>query len=202
MLHFNSDDDDDDDHCSVLCWCAAFKKEMLKRINEKWIFFLFGRKTRSMSALLKVDLWVSRCSMPSQPLQSSHFCSSTSHWHEQKEILWLWSLWSSPTLLLSLRHFSFSVWLRIDEGFLLCFCVCSALQQHLADINVEGPDNVYVHWIVSTSGSHSSLSSADVSLACVSERGGNLLHYRIVHFQFFFSREPNQQAVVSSAWVI
>uniref|UniRef100_A0AAR2KPX1 TBC1 domain family member 23 n=1 Tax=Pygocentrus nattereri TaxID=42514 RepID=A0AAR2KPX1_PYGNA len=37
------------------------------------------------------------------------------------------------------------------------------LQQHLADINVEGPDNVYVHWIVSTSGSHSSLSSADVS---------------------------------------
>uniref|UniRef100_A0A8C1ANW6 TBC1 domain family member 23 n=1 Tax=Cyprinus carpio carpio TaxID=630221 RepID=A0A8C1ANW6_CYPCA len=38
-----------------------------------------------------------------------------------------------------------------------------ALQQHLADINVEGPDNVYVHWIVSTSGSHSSLSSADVS---------------------------------------
>uniref|UniRef100_A0A671TCX6 TBC1 domain family member 23 n=1 Tax=Sinocyclocheilus anshuiensis TaxID=1608454 RepID=A0A671TCX6_9TELE len=38
-----------------------------------------------------------------------------------------------------------------------------ALQQHLADINVEGPDNVYVHWIVSTSGSHSSLSSADDS---------------------------------------
>uniref|UniRef100_A0A8C2C2G9 TBC1 domain family member 23 n=1 Tax=Cyprinus carpio TaxID=7962 RepID=A0A8C2C2G9_CYPCA len=37
-----------------------------------------------------------------------------------------------------------------------------ALQQHLADINVEGPDNVYVHWIVSTSGSYSSLSSADV----------------------------------------
>ncbi|XP_018605675.1 TBC1 domain family member 23 isoform X1 [Scleropages formosus] len=36
-----------------------------------------------------------------------------------------------------------------------------ALQQHLADINVEGPDNVYVHWIVSTSGSHSSLSSVD-----------------------------------------
>ncbi|KAG7467202.1 hypothetical protein MATL_G00150800 [Megalops atlanticus] len=31
-----------------------------------------------------------------------------------------------------------------------------ALQQHLADINVEGPDNVYVHWIVSTSGSHGS----------------------------------------------
>ncbi|XP_065121023.2 TBC1 domain family member 23 isoform X2 [Paramisgurnus dabryanus] len=39
-----------------------------------------------------------------------------------------------------------------------------ALQQHLADINVEGPDNVYVHWIVSTSGSHSSLSSADGEL--------------------------------------
>uniref|UniRef100_A0AAR2KBU1 Rab-GAP TBC domain-containing protein n=1 Tax=Pygocentrus nattereri TaxID=42514 RepID=A0AAR2KBU1_PYGNA len=38
-----------------------------------------------------------------------------------------------------------------------------ALQQHLADINVEGPDNVYVHWIVSTSGSHSSLSSADLN---------------------------------------
>uniref|UniRef100_A0A8B9K6M0 TBC1 domain family member 23 n=1 Tax=Astyanax mexicanus TaxID=7994 RepID=A0A8B9K6M0_ASTMX len=39
-----------------------------------------------------------------------------------------------------------------------------ALQQHLADINVEGPDNVYVHWIVSTSGSHSSLGSADGDL--------------------------------------
>ncbi|TVK90619.1 TBC1 domain family member 23 [Bagarius yarrelli] len=39
-----------------------------------------------------------------------------------------------------------------------------ALQKHLADINVEGPDNVYVHWIVSTSGSHSSLSSADGEL--------------------------------------
>lgn len=46
----------------------------------------------------------------------------------------------------------------------------SALQQHLADINVEGPDNVYVHWIVSTSGSHSSLSSVDVSLVCVHVR--------------------------------
>ncbi|MGH0144589.1 UNVERIFIED_CONTAM: hypothetical protein FKN15_036230 [Acipenser sinensis] len=34
-----------------------------------------------------------------------------------------------------------------------------ALQQHLADINVEGPDNVYVHWIVSTSGSRGSISS-------------------------------------------
>uniref|UniRef100_A0A6Q2Y0W0 TBC1 domain family member 23 n=1 Tax=Esox lucius TaxID=8010 RepID=A0A6Q2Y0W0_ESOLU len=38
-----------------------------------------------------------------------------------------------------------------------------ALQQHLADINVEGQDN-YVHWIVSTSGSHSSLNSADGDL--------------------------------------
>ncbi|XP_030647466.1 TBC1 domain family member 23 isoform X2 [Chanos chanos] len=37
-----------------------------------------------------------------------------------------------------------------------------ALQQHLADMNVDsGPDNVYVNWIVSTSGSHGSLSSAD-----------------------------------------
>ncbi|MGH0164333.1 UNVERIFIED_CONTAM: hypothetical protein FKN15_001982 [Acipenser sinensis] len=35
-----------------------------------------------------------------------------------------------------------------------------ALQQHLADINVEGPDNVYVHWIVSTSGSRGSISSS------------------------------------------
>ncbi|XP_046893006.1 TBC1 domain family member 23 isoform X4 [Hypomesus transpacificus] len=36
-----------------------------------------------------------------------------------------------------------------------------ALQQHLADMNVDGLDSSYVHWIVSTSGSHSSLSSAD-----------------------------------------
>ncbi|XP_053312914.1 TBC1 domain family member 23 isoform X2 [Spea bombifrons] len=33
------------------------------------------------------------------------------------------------------------------------------LQQHLADINVEGPDNGYGHWIASTSGSRSSTSS-------------------------------------------
>ncbi|XP_075053110.1 TBC1 domain family member 23 isoform X4 [Mixophyes fleayi] len=33
------------------------------------------------------------------------------------------------------------------------------LQQHLADINVEGPDNGYGHWIISTSGSRSSMSS-------------------------------------------
>ncbi|XP_077440883.1 TBC1 domain family member 23 isoform X2 [Vanacampus margaritifer] len=36
-----------------------------------------------------------------------------------------------------------------------------ALQQHLVDMTVEGLDSSYIHWIVSTSGSHSSLSSAD-----------------------------------------
>ncbi|CAG5862057.1 unnamed protein product [Menidia menidia] len=36
-----------------------------------------------------------------------------------------------------------------------------ALQKHLVDMNVEGLDSSYVNWIVSTSGSHSSLSSAD-----------------------------------------
>ncbi|TWW57523.1 TBC1 domain family member 23 [Takifugu flavidus] len=36
-----------------------------------------------------------------------------------------------------------------------------ALQKHLVDMNVEGLDSSYIHWIVSTSGSHSSLSSAD-----------------------------------------
>ncbi|NXQ02465.1 TBC23 protein, partial [Vidua macroura] len=36
-----------------------------------------------------------------------------------------------------------------------------ALQQHLADINVEGPDNGYGHWIASTSGSRNSISSVD-----------------------------------------
>uniref|UniRef100_A0A672HU63 TBC1 domain family member 23 n=1 Tax=Salarias fasciatus TaxID=181472 RepID=A0A672HU63_SALFA len=36
-----------------------------------------------------------------------------------------------------------------------------ALQQHLVDMNIEGLDSSYVHWIVSTSGSHSSLCSAD-----------------------------------------
>ncbi|KAK7144714.1 hypothetical protein R3I94_010966 [Phoxinus phoxinus] len=46
-----------------------------------------------------------------------------------------------------------------------------ALQQHLADINVEGPDNVYVHWIVSTSGSHSSLSSADGEMNSTDGKG-------------------------------
>ncbi|XP_056102328.1 TBC1 domain family member 23 isoform X2 [Rhinichthys klamathensis goyatoka] len=46
-----------------------------------------------------------------------------------------------------------------------------ALQQHLADINVEGPDNVYVHWIVSTSGSHSSLSSVDGELNSTDGKG-------------------------------
>ncbi|XP_076871203.1 TBC1 domain family member 23 isoform X2 [Brachyhypopomus gauderio] len=38
-----------------------------------------------------------------------------------------------------------------------------ALQQHLADINVEGPDNVYVHWIVSTSGSPNSSADGDLN---------------------------------------
>uniref|UniRef100_A0A8C1APV9 TBC1 domain family member 23 n=1 Tax=Cyprinus carpio carpio TaxID=630221 RepID=A0A8C1APV9_CYPCA len=49
--------------------------------------------------------------------------------------------------------------------------VTLSLQQHLADINVEGPDNVYVHWIVSTSGSHSSLSSADGELNSTDGKG-------------------------------
>ncbi|XP_069493342.1 TBC1 domain family member 23 isoform X2 [Ambystoma mexicanum] len=35
-----------------------------------------------------------------------------------------------------------------------------ALQQHLADINVDGPENGYGHWIASTSGSRSSISSS------------------------------------------
>ncbi|XP_013922531.1 PREDICTED: TBC1 domain family member 23 isoform X2 [Thamnophis sirtalis] len=34
-----------------------------------------------------------------------------------------------------------------------------ALQQHLADINIEGPDNGYGHWIASTSGSKISINS-------------------------------------------
>uniref|UniRef100_A0AAZ3S5A6 TBC1 domain family member 23 n=1 Tax=Oncorhynchus tshawytscha TaxID=74940 RepID=A0AAZ3S5A6_ONCTS len=37
-----------------------------------------------------------------------------------------------------------------------------ALQQHLTDINVEGPDN-YVHWIVSTSGSRNACASNALS---------------------------------------
>ncbi|XP_017279057.1 TBC1 domain family member 23 isoform X1 [Kryptolebias marmoratus] len=40
-----------------------------------------------------------------------------------------------------------------------------ALQKHLVDMNVEGLDSSYVNWIVSTSGSHSSLSSADGELS-------------------------------------
>lgn len=45
--------------------------------------------------------------------------------------------------------------------------VILALQQHLADINVDGPENGYGHWIASTSGSRSSISSSvDVSV-CV-----------------------------------
>uniref|UniRef100_A0A5F9CI50 TBC1 domain family member 23 n=1 Tax=Oryctolagus cuniculus TaxID=9986 RepID=A0A5F9CI50_RABIT len=35
-----------------------------------------------------------------------------------------------------------------------------ALQQHLADINVDGPENGYGHWIASTSGSRSSVNSS------------------------------------------
>lgn len=49
------------------------------------------------------------------------------------------------------------------EGKTQEICVIPALQKHLVDMNVEGLDSSYVHWIVSTSGSHSSLSSADVS---------------------------------------
>uniref|UniRef100_A0A8C0V5S5 TBC1 domain family member 23 n=1 Tax=Cyanistes caeruleus TaxID=156563 RepID=A0A8C0V5S5_CYACU len=37
----------------------------------------------------------------------------------------------------------------------------TALQQHLADINVEGPENGYGHWIASTSGSRNSINSVD-----------------------------------------
>uniref|UniRef100_A0A3P9PXN5 TBC1 domain family member 23 n=1 Tax=Poecilia reticulata TaxID=8081 RepID=A0A3P9PXN5_POERE len=43
----------------------------------------------------------------------------------------------------------------------LTFCAVSALQKHLVDMNVEGLDSSYMNWIVSTSGSHSSLSSVD-----------------------------------------
>uniref|UniRef100_A0A3B3UHD2 TBC1 domain family member 23 n=1 Tax=Poecilia latipinna TaxID=48699 RepID=A0A3B3UHD2_9TELE len=43
----------------------------------------------------------------------------------------------------------------------LTFCGVSALQKHLVDMNVEGLDSSYMNWIVSTSGSHSSLSSVD-----------------------------------------
>ncbi|TKC43824.1 hypothetical protein EI555_007511, partial [Monodon monoceros] len=45
-----------------------------------------------------------------------------------------------------------------------------ALQQHLADINVDGPENGYGHWIASTSGSRSSVSS---SLDGESSNGSN-----------------------------
>uniref|UniRef100_A0A3B4B9B1 TBC1 domain family member 23 n=1 Tax=Periophthalmus magnuspinnatus TaxID=409849 RepID=A0A3B4B9B1_9GOBI len=37
-----------------------------------------------------------------------------------------------------------------------------ALQKHLVDMNIEGLDSSYLNWIVSTSGSHSSLSSVDL----------------------------------------
>lgn len=46
----------------------------------------------------------------------------------------------------------------------------SALQQHLADINVEGPESGYGHWIASTSGSRGSISSVDVS-TCMEQAG-------------------------------
>ena len=52
-----------------------------------------------------------------------------------------------------------SVWIFVISEH----CVISALQKHLVDMNIEGLDSSYLHWIVSTSGSHSSLSSADVS---------------------------------------
>lgn len=56
-------------------------------------------------------------------------------------------------------HFAFLWKVKEDSAI----CVIPALQKHLVDMNVEGLDSSYVHWIVSTSGSHSSLSSADVS---------------------------------------
>lgn len=60
-----------------------------------------------------------------------------------------------------------SVILNVFNGLL------TALQQHLADINVEGPENGYGHWIASTSGSRNGITSADVSeiLACYSGMG-------------------------------
>lgn len=57
------------------------------------------------------------------------------------------------------------IWPSLDiseECKLSEMCVISALQKHLVDMNIEGLDSSYLHWIVSTSGSHSSLSSADV----------------------------------------
>lgn len=60
-----------------------------------------------------------------------------------------------------------SVILNVFNGLL------TALQQHLADINVEGPENGYGHWIASTSGSRNGITSVDVSeiLACYSGMG-------------------------------
>lgn len=67
-------------------------------------------------------------------------------------------------LLISLGYIQYfhqqtksSVILNIFNGLL------TALQQHLADINVEGPENGYGHWIASTSGSRNGISSVDVS---------------------------------------
>ncbi|CAJ1059880.1 TBC1 domain family member 23 isoform X2 [Xyrichtys novacula] len=47
-----------------------------------------------------------------------------------------------------------------------------ALQKHLVDMNIEGLDSSYLHWIVSTSGSHSSLSSADGDLSSPGDSKG------------------------------
>lgn len=55
-----------------------------------------------------------------------------------------------------------------------------ALQQHLVDMNVEGLDSSYIHWIVSTSGSHSSLSSADVGGCRVSRLNAALNDWCVV----------------------
>ncbi|XP_072294443.1 TBC1 domain family member 23 isoform X1 [Eucyclogobius newberryi] len=47
-----------------------------------------------------------------------------------------------------------------------------ALQKHLVDMNIEGLDSSYLNWIVSTSGSHSSLSSVDGELCSPGDSKG------------------------------
>ncbi|CAL1593325.1 unnamed protein product [Knipowitschia caucasica] len=47
-----------------------------------------------------------------------------------------------------------------------------ALQKHLVDMNIEGLDSSYLNWIVSTSGSHSSLSSVDGDLCSPGDSKG------------------------------
>lgn len=143
---------------SLVCSISVLTSTFLKCILLKGSFFfffpsIFRRKTKSMSASPKEASWV-RNILSCQPE-----CSP----------------WMSKM-----------VWLMLCVCACPCFCVCvgcvrfprAALQQHLADINVEGPDNVYVHWIVSTSGSHSSLSSPDVSSsrshATMSVKGSNV----------------------------